>query len=57
MIEPVLVDSDILIEVFRGRSTEILRRWKDLAESGSMVGYSQSAARSCGTARRFQRSS
>jgi hypothetical protein len=40
MIEPVLTDSDILIEVFRGRSAEILRRWEELAESGSMVAYS-----------------
>ncbi len=33
----VLVDSDILIEVTRGRDSEVLRRWSDLADSRDFV--------------------
>ncbi len=33
----VLVDSDILIEVARGRNAEIIARWMDLAGSGTAV--------------------
>jgi predicted nucleic acid-binding protein len=36
----VLVDSDILIEVSRGRKTEIVSRWIKLSNSGSAVMYS-----------------
>lgn len=36
----VLVDSDILIEVSRGRNAEILAQWANLAESDSAVLYS-----------------
>jgi hypothetical protein len=40
MTEPVLVDSDILIEVLRNRNIEISRRWLELAESSPLVAYS-----------------
>ena len=33
----VLIDSDILIEVARGRDAAILEKWVDLAESDDMV--------------------
>jgi predicted nucleic acid-binding protein len=36
----VLVDSDILIEVSRGRDTEIVSRWLELSNSGSVVLFS-----------------
>ena len=36
----VLVDSDILIEVSRGRNSLIVAQWTDLANSGSPVLYS-----------------
>jgi predicted nucleic acid-binding protein len=36
----VLVDSDILIEVSRGRDAEIVSRWIDLSESEAPVLYS-----------------
>jgi predicted nucleic acid-binding protein len=36
----VLVDSDILIEVSRGRDTAIIRRWMALSESEHTVLYS-----------------
>ena len=36
----VLVDSDILIEVSRGRNADVVARWIDLAESGAAVLYS-----------------
>jgi predicted nucleic acid-binding protein len=36
----VLVDSDILIEVSRGRDHEILSRWTELGESGDAILYS-----------------
>jgi predicted nucleic acid-binding protein len=36
----VLVDSDILIEVSRGRDAAIVSKWPDLMESGAAVLYS-----------------
>jgi predicted nucleic acid-binding protein len=36
----VLVDSDILIEVSRGRNADILARWAELGESDAVVLYS-----------------
>ena len=36
-MKAVLVDSDILIEVARGRDESILARWKEMAESDSML--------------------
>jgi|SRR5271165_1257646 len=36
----VLVDSDVLIEVSRGRNSEIVTRWIDLSKSDSAVLYS-----------------
>jgi len=36
----VLVDSDILIEVSRGRDTDIVSKWMDLSNSGDAVLYS-----------------
>ena len=33
---PVLIDSDILIEVSRGRDQDILERWREMAESESV---------------------
>lgn len=36
----VLVDSDILIEVSRGRDPEVLSRWAELAQSDSAILYS-----------------
>jgi predicted nucleic acid-binding protein len=36
----VLVDSDILIEVSRGRDRDILAKWKELSESDSPILYS-----------------
>ncbi len=36
----MLVDSDILIEVSRGKNASIVARWVDLANSGSAVCYS-----------------
>jgi predicted nucleic acid-binding protein len=36
----VLVDSDILIEVSRGRDADIVSRWMDLSNSGDAVLYS-----------------
>jgi len=40
----VLVDSDILIEVTRGRDKDVLTRWIDLSESEAGVGYSPVSA-------------
>jgi hypothetical protein len=37
---PVLVDSDILIEVFRARDSRIVNRWVALMESEAVVLYS-----------------
>ena len=39
-MRPVLVDSDVLIEVLRGRNRVILDRWIDLRDSGDPVVYS-----------------
>jgi predicted nucleic acid-binding protein len=36
----VLVDSDILIEVTRGRDKDVLARWVDLSESDADIAYS-----------------
>lgn len=36
----VLVDSDILIEVSRGRDAEIVARWSELSESDSSILFS-----------------
>jgi predicted nucleic acid-binding protein len=36
----VLVDSDILIEVSRGRDEEVLSRWAELSQSDSPILYS-----------------
>lgn len=36
----VLVDSDILIEVTRGRDRDILSRWEDLSQSDDALLYS-----------------
>lgn len=33
----VLIDSDIVIEILRGRDQEILKRWKALAESETPI--------------------
>lgn len=33
----VLVDSDILIEITRGRNEEVLRKWEELGESQQVV--------------------
>ena len=36
----VLVDSDVLIEVLRGRKPTVIDQWNDLANSGQAVCYS-----------------
>ena len=36
----VLVDSDILIEVTRGRDKDVLARWVDLSGSDAAIAYS-----------------
>jgi len=36
----VLVDSDILIEVFRGRNADLVSKWIDLSNSDAAVLYS-----------------
>lgn len=40
MTSTVLVDSDILIEVSRGRNQDIVSKWLDLSNSGVAVLYS-----------------
>lgn len=40
----VLVDSDILIEVARGRNSEIIQRWEALAGSRNLILYSPVSA-------------
>ena len=40
MTGPILVDSDILIELLRGRNAEILERWTELEEGIVLVAYS-----------------
>ncbi len=37
---PVLIDSDILIEVSRGRYTVVVTHWEALAESDAVILYS-----------------
>jgi predicted nucleic acid-binding protein len=39
-MKPVLVDSDILIEVSRGRNADIVAKWLDLSKSDDAVLYS-----------------
>jgi predicted nucleic acid-binding protein len=39
-VTTVLVDSDILIEVSRGRNTDIVSRWLELSNLGALVLYS-----------------
>lgn len=36
----VLVDSDILIEVSRGRNRAVVSRWLELSESDALIHYS-----------------
>ena len=36
----ILVDSDILIEVTRGKNAEVLTKWQELSESGVPIFYS-----------------
>jgi predicted nucleic acid-binding protein len=40
MTGPVLVDSDVLIELLRGRNAAIIDRWIELRESNALVAYS-----------------
>jgi len=40
MTDPVLVDSDVLIELLRGKNAGIIERWIGLRESNAMVAYS-----------------
>jgi len=40
MTAPVLVDSDVLIELLRGRNAGIIGRWMELGESNAVVAYS-----------------
>jgi predicted nucleic acid-binding protein len=40
----VLVDSDILIEVSRGKNTELVAKWLELSDSGAAVLYSPVSA-------------
>lgn len=40
MTSPVLVDSDVLIELLRGRNAGILEQWGELAKSTVLVAYS-----------------
>ena len=40
MSQAVLLDSDILIEVLRGRNEEILARWSDLIRAEGLLAYS-----------------
>jgi predicted nucleic acid-binding protein len=36
----ILVDSDVLIEVSRGRNAEVVSKWRELMDSGAAVLYS-----------------
>lgn len=40
----VLVDSDVLIEVSRGRDTELLSRWMELGASDALIVFSPVSA-------------
>ncbi len=40
MTDPVLVDSDVLIELLRGRNAAIIDRWIELREGNALVAYS-----------------
>jgi predicted nucleic acid-binding protein len=50
----VLVDSDVLIEVSRGRDREILSRWGELSESDEAILYSPVSAAELWTGARAQ---
>ena len=39
-MKAVLVDSDVLIEVLRGRDAALQNRWEALAESDALIAYS-----------------
>jgi predicted nucleic acid-binding protein len=39
-----LTDSDILIELFRGRNREVVTRWRELEDSGAVIWYSPVSA-------------
>jgi predicted nucleic acid-binding protein len=55
-MKSVLVDSDILIEVSRGRNADIVARWVDLSNSDDAVLYSPvSVAELCAGARPKER--
>jgi len=43
-LKPVLVDSDVLIEVLRQRNPDILNRWADLSRGRALVLYSPVSA-------------
>jgi hypothetical protein len=34
---PILVDSDVLIEVSRGRNEDVLEAWRSLSDSGAVI--------------------
>jgi predicted nucleic acid-binding protein len=40
----ILVDSDILIEVSRGRGTAVVSRWIELSEAGTLILFSSVTA-------------
>jgi hypothetical protein len=40
MTGPVLVDSDVLIEILRGRNAGIIERWIELRETNVLAAYS-----------------
>ncbi len=37
VVKAILIDSDILIEVARGRDEQIVARWQEMAESDTML--------------------
>ena len=37
---PILVDSDVLIEISRERDTDLVARWRGLTQSNDIIGYS-----------------
>lgn len=39
-----MTDSDILIELFRGRNREVVTRWRELEDSGTVIWYSPVSA-------------
>jgi predicted nucleic acid-binding protein len=40
----VLTDSDILIELFRGRNRAVVTRWRELEDTGAVIWYSPVSA-------------